>query len=554
MAVDKEIITSLKIGSRFENAILEALRPVRLRTYVDILVVVDPEIRTESGIPFGISSVIDLIRNTKVGCLRFRVDIARRSGATPTVVDSPASFSPKYDGFRFDMTDDGRDVIDRYEQIWCFGFKPDNFGGPDDNIENHPLFATESELAKLASWMKERKGGLFATGDHDYLGASMCSRMPRIGTMRKWTNADGVPPISGTDRIDTLRPPSADFEPGAPGGPQQLTNSAHQGDLTVQPIQWVAWRQFQQSVFLQKVRPHPVLCHPTLGPINVMPDHAHEGVCNDTGTVPLTGAYKFDGNEEQDEYPDAIHGGSKPAPEVIAYGTTLPSPPYAFGKGEQPARRFPMISVYDGHRAGVGRCATDSTWHHWMNVNIDNIKAAGGDDWAKISRYFINLAIWLSPPGYNTRCLCLSTFTSHFQYVGIQEYSAKLSDVELGRLLRKRLVLTYGPCWVTQVVFDLLDQLKLPMVLNPIRVPQVCLSCPPFERLEEAVLGGLVRVSLEEADKIKQAVAADKLPLQVNPDAFDQMVLKGVEPALRELAQAWKDDMSQTEKFLQQML
>ncbi len=60
----------------------------------------------------------------------------------------------------------------------------------------------------------------------------------------------------------------------------------------------------------------------------------------------------------------------------------------------------PMIAVYDGHQAGVGRVATDSTWHHWMDVNINAIKAADNDDWKKISRYFINLAVWLNPPGY----------------------------------------------------------------------------------------------------------------------------------------------------------
>ena len=86
--------------------------------------------------------------------------------------------------------------------------------------------ASDAELIKLDSWMKSRKGGLFGTGDHDFLGASMCRRIPRLGTMRRWTNADGVPPQFTPDRIDTLRPPTAAFEPGAPGGPLDLETIA----------------------------------------------------------------------------------------------------------------------------------------------------------------------------------------------------------------------------------------------------------------------------------------------------------------------------------------
>ncbi|MCC5609731.1 hypothetical protein LC612_23880 [Nostoc sp. CHAB 5834] len=556
MAISQEILTDLRINPLFENALYEVFKPIKLLTYVDILVVVDTEIATEPGVEFGIGSVIELIRNAKVGCMRFRVDIASRSGGTPTVVSSPAAFAPKYTGFRFDMTNEGDAVIDRYEQIWCFGFKPDNFGGSDSNIDQpSALPATDSELAKLADWMKKRKGGIFATGDHDYLGASMCRKIPRIGTMRRWTNADGVPPISGVDRIDTLRPPSPAYEPGSPGSPAALSNAIHQSDLTPQPIQWIPWARIRTNFFVERVRPHPVLCHPRLGPIDIMPDHAHEGLCRDTGTIPLDGTYNFDGQGKQPEYPDAISGGAKPEPMVIAYGSTLGSPPYNFTKGLQPERpRFPMISVYDGHRAGVGRCATDSTWHHWMDVNIGEIKAAGGIDWDKISRYFINLAVWLNPPGYNTSCLYFSSFVSHFQHVGFQEYSSQLDDISLGRALREHLTRIYGPCWVTQTLFDIFDFLKRPLLEDPrLPKPDGCLTCPPFEIIEDAVLGGLVRASLEMAQQVKTAVAADRMPQQLRYETLDQLMLEGVEPALRGLVKIWREDMSNTERFLEQL-
>ena len=274
MLTSKEFVKDLQVGLEFERPVAEYLKPWLHKTYVDILIVVDTNISVDPSNDFGIASVIDLIRNTQVGCMKFRVDIALRNGESPNVVASPTIHQHKYRGFRFDMVAGGVPVIDKYEQIWCFGFKPSNSGSLSDAEINlaSSFPATNAELAKLSAWMKDKKGGLFGTGDHHFLGASMCKKIPRLGTMRRWTNADGAPPQFTPARIDTLRPPSSAFEPGGGG---VLDNNAHQGDLTVQPIKWATYQRTYWP-FRSYKRPHPVLCHPTLGPINVMPDHAHE--------------------------------------------------------------------------------------------------------------------------------------------------------------------------------------------------------------------------------------------------------------------------------------
>ena len=480
----------------------------KFKTWVDLLVVVDTEIGVDPATSFGISSVIDLIRNASVGCMRWRVDIALRNGESPTVVSSPGAYDPKYRGFRFHMQDGGTPVIDKYEQIWCFGFKPSNSGNTSDAEidQSFALPASDAELAKLAQWMDDRKGGLFGTGDHHFLGASMCRRIPRLGTMRRWTNADGVPPIGTPDRIDTLRPPSPAYEPTAPGGPLALANSPHQGDDTPQPIRWVAWWRTYWP-FLWRKRPHPVLCHPTLGPIDRMPDHAHEGLCVPTAEIDGSTAYDF-GTGSHPEYPNATGGGPKPMPEIIAYGSTLGHPPYNFAKGPQPARsQFPMISVYDGHLAGVGRVATDSTWHHWMNINIDTLKGINNDDWKKISRYFINLAVWLNPPGYSTKCFWFSAIASHFQYPGFQEYRRDLSRLELGAALHQHLIWIYGPCWVTERIwFDIVEYKRLwpwEILHEHEKVPTRLIDT---DLIEKMYLGSLVEATFDEAIRVKKAV------------------------------------------------
>lgn len=524
------------------------------KTYVDILVVVDTEIATQPGAGFGIGSVIELIRAAKVGCMRFRVDIALRNGETPAVVAAPGEFAPKYRGFRFDMKDGGNDVVDKYEQIWCFGFKPSNSGSVNDaEIDQASAFpAGDGELAKLARWMDERQGGLFGTGDHHFLGASMCRRIPRLGSMRRWTNAGGVPPIDTPARIDTLRPPSAAYQPGAPGGPLSMNNTPHQGDGTPQPIEWVAWQTSYWPVFWRK-RPHPVLCHPTLGPIDVMPDHAHEGLCVETADIPAGGSFDFDGAGAKPEYPDAVGGGPQPMPQIIAYGSTLGEPPYNFGKGPQPARaKFPMISVYDGHLAGVGRVATDSTWHHWMDVNIATFKAADNDHWKKISRYFINLAVWLNPPGFSTNCLWHSSIISHFQYPGFEEYRAGRPVLELGDALRRHLALAYGPCWVTERIWwDIIWVRRLwPWEILFESQPRFNFAGIDPEVIENAYLGSLVEATLEAADRVKTAAqkgADDARFVLAEPE---KLFAEPTESVLRKVSKELAEQCEQSAKFL----
>ena len=519
---------------------------------VRILIVVDPDISlTPSPSAFGIGRVVELVRSTAVGCTNFTVTLARRSGVGLSINPAPAPDQPKYEGFRFDSVEGGRPIIEQFDEIWCFGFRPGNDAGPDTNI-NLPgnLPASDAELKVLTKWMNERQGGVFATGDHDYLGASMCSRIPRVGTMRRWTNADGVPPIDGLDRIDTNRPLNS--------ATLSIPN-ANQTDAVPQPIEWVTWASVRVSLTQRRHRPHPVLCHPQHGPINVMPDHQHEGSCFDNHEVKLTGKDLFGA----DEYPTV--GGNRPLPTVIAYGTTLADPPYDHEKGDSPAKRFPMISVYDGHRANVGRVAVDSTWHHWFDLNLAQLEAAPDHtNWEKIARYFLNLAIWLAPPGVVRNCFVLETIETHFTYWGVKEFSPKLSTEQLGVALRERLTLVYGPCWVTQFVFDWVGTVNPASFQRlfdhyvrlhwPPIPPNPCLSCPPLDWLEAMVLGGIVRQTTELTSPIRQELSSQlKTQRSLKLETAEQQVLAGVRLGLREAAGQLRESLNQTAKLFESL-
>lgn len=542
------------ISDVYVKAISDLHKIFRLHTTIKILVVLDGGISlTEGDSVFGVGRVVRLLRESKIGCTRFVVDTARRENSN--------GGAPTYSNFRFDQMENGSPVINKYHEIWCFGFNPDNNAGPDSNITQAiKLPTSDNELKVLTQWMNERRGGLLAMGDHDYLGATMCHRIPRIRSMRRWTNAQGVPPIGGAGNPDTaLR-----HDTNQPFTAAQLNGTAVipflvQEDSKPQVIDWVPWISQQIHIFQIRQRPHPILCHPVHGPIDVMPDHPHEGWCYEDHEIDLTKPLGIPGLTG-DEYPTV--GGNQPRPTLIAHGTTTPNPPFLLEKGPSPKKRFGMISVYDGHPANVGRVATDSTWHHWFDENIQDIEAAGGVNWDKISRYYLNVALWLAPPSNVNFCLVFDVVATHFTYLGFQEYSPKASVFDLGRSLHLELARHYGPCWVTSWVFDrlrLVDDdfwawLKDRLFWkNGIPVPggDPCLSCPPFELIEYAVLGGLVRASFPVAEEIKTHVSKNgDRELKLDPETLVKQQLEGVSIGVKEFRGALAKSVKEMQAIL----
>lgn len=569
-----------EVPSHFREAAKRLCERLKLKRSLDVLVVFDgASIFVSENGGFGLGTMLAELQGEEIGDAVLRFSTADRDGPKAKTA-STTPHEPKYTGFRFDDRYDGALVLDKYEEVWCFGFHPGNSGAPTDApIGAHPTAATDAELRELTRWMNVRGGGVFATGDHDFLGASLCSRIPRVRSMRLWTNADGVPPISGTLRLDTNRPMNASQDPDATPAPAEIPNTAER-DAVPQPIEWATWMSYRVGPFRRKRRPHPVLCHATHGPIDVMPDHPHEGRCFDTapgGEAPLVsvdGAYDFGGGVAGDEYP-ASSAGVRPLPNVIAYGRTLADPPHDFEKGDQPSRRFPMISVYDGRRAGVGRVAVDSTWHHWFNMNLNGLRAAGQATgapaaavarWEKIRGYFVNLARWLAPPGALDP-ICLEILRGRFAYPGVVEWRKDLPLHELGRLVRERFVIAFGPCWVTEWTIERIDVLdreladrlraawiELPDLRRkppkPPFPPDPCLSCPPIELFESLLLGGVARAVMGELDKAFAERGADK----VDRTSVDRAVLHGAAEGLAEAGEVLAASLAETKKLFAPLL
>ena len=239
-----------------------------------------------------------------------------------------------------------------------------------------PALTDEAGALDAATAFMQAGGGVFATGDHEDLGAGMCKDIPRVRNMRYWTNTapQQVPSAGGIDRLTTNLPGSND-----------VYEFSDQSDQFPQRL-YVNFRTVTGGIGVA----HPLLQVPASNrAIEVFPDHPHEGEC----IVPSNLTTKLaDGTT--DEWP--IAGGARVSPEMVALtmsqGNAFP------GKAAVTPRSFIAICAYDGQSANVGRVVTDATWHHFVNINIKpGMSALMGRDLADIKQYYANLATWLMP-------------------------------------------------------------------------------------------------------------------------------------------------------------
>lgn len=301
-------------------------------------------------------------------------------GMTPTVITAtfnPGAPAPGYDAatqhitnYKFADATHGL-TKSRYDVVFILGIYGE--GGPRLNQE-------PGGLAAVTAFM-QAGGGVFATGDHEDLGAGLCLEIPRVRNMRRWTLAT-TPTAGGSDRLTTNLPGRGDV----PGSDDEYEFS-DQSDQFPQRL-YVNFRTAAGGVGSA----HPLLQVPAASrAIEVFPDHPHEGEC----VVPTVLTTKLADNVT-DEWPPASGGGPRVAPEAVAltmsYGNAFP------GKEAVTPRSFIAICAYDGHAANVGRVATDATWHHFVNINIKpGMSALAGRDLADIKQYYANLATWLMP-------------------------------------------------------------------------------------------------------------------------------------------------------------
>lgn len=358
----------------------------------------------------------------------------RENDATPGVLTSFNFAAADVDLLAFDV-------------IWLIGFRGRNVTGSSGGLD-----LSGPEIAAITRFM-DAGGGVFATGDHDGIGADMCGRIPRVRAARCWYGeGDGHSPMpNGFPR---------NFHPlGSIRADTTQTNPASDYSEFAAPF---VWFENQSDSVPQPITPTSSPAHPILrrdgSDIVIYPDHMHEG--QTLGEVP---GYDYDQTLEFDgenfvEFPSVA--GEQPKPEVIATGQVLENANRSAATGSisdtaiATAKTVNTLSVYDGRRAGVGRIVTGATFHHYIDINLtgdadvvpgspqtragaDAAKGQGfahpgaEERFADIQAVFVNITHWLARPRPQIRLILeRSTFSQDEVTVSSQFDGAILVTVD----------------------------------------------------------------------------------------------------------------------------
>ncbi len=512
-------------------------------TYVRILFVIDGRITLGMGSEeFGLGFVLDTLRSTPLeNWVRFSVDVARRDGEIK-VNPSPGPYEEHYTGFRF-YQEGFR--LDHYDQVWFYGDNPGpcSEGGPspDENPcpENpmDPYYYARTQFSPLeheerriiAKWM-DRGGGVFATGDHGLLGASMCWGIPRVRTMRKWLHTQNVPEKRDYTTNATIQ---GDFN-----------DLNAEGDALPQPIEPV-FRKIYSTPFgfgFFELLPHPILSS-GVTVIDKFPDHMHEGeVIADEAVefdkpLDITGYNRPEYPESPQIFAPPTDPGiptpfPRPRPQVIAYGRTTN---YArkgvnilmLNTTSVNSIRFPLIGVYDGDPVKIGRVVVDSTWHHWFSLNLIGFKTNNIPVYEHMQAYYRNVALWLTRPNQRSSML-FSAVWNQLILSAPMNFQGEMSPWEVGTKINKALEQETSTSMVTEMVASFLE----PGTLNLSYIQRgVNEFIPSWSHLSwgltnNAIIGGIGN-SLRKVSLSLQQPQSVGRKFELNPDNLLKHAMKG---------------------------
>lgn len=426
---------------------LKILRPEFIRPFVpkwwwwgrcrvNVLVVCDG-LNFDTG-GFGLSEFLTTFNQLEATTwVDYRVTLAHRgsiiNSPNPVVVSHISNFN-----FATSVS------LNSFDQVWIFGI------GPTPTQAPNPI--SPAEVSAIEAYMNGG-GGLFATGDHGKLGHDMCGQIPRVKDMRYWDDTSPSDPINevsmgGRRRNDTNRP--------AAGDSTSIWFDNQSDDIP----QTIGVKLFGTGTGL----PHPLLSISTAlrpsGIIDIMPDHPHEGECKpetsftvNTVTVPT---------------------------QIIATSFVLGGSTTSGGSGGKALTDphcFPSISVWDGRSANAGRIVIDSTWHHFVNINLNGVDSTvdkpgiqpglNANDFMVIRQYFMNIATWM------TRfklMLCWRKYVIYDLLVNSQLIEASLNNPiqnineisladlnSIGALAEEILASKYNPAFARSFLLEMME-------------------------------------------------------------------------------------------------
>ena len=423
-----------------------------------------------------------------------------------------------------------------YDQIWLFAFSTTALSAP--------------EQATIAQFMQSG-GGVFATGDHETIGAGMGANIPRVRTMRNWSTI----PMVNPNRHDTVLDPGAD----------NVKQFQDQADAIPQRIYPMFFSNGGPDSVASSWNVHPALRHSS-GAVDYLPDHPHESEC----LAPTPAPGNFAGVEE---WPAPVGGGARIPAHIVA--VSISAGRFITDTLKPPVRPrcFGAISAYDGDAAQVGRIVCDATWHHFVNINL-NGSGAGLDpmnglprtglyafgsptpEYLKIQRYYLNTARWLAPRG---RRLCWP-----FLQVALVRFDFEMAELRLpephpcpwhpliriGLIAEEVITRHWGPGALAEIVDEMLRSTDVTLTLARLLKGQQYEqsddqeqraepSLLPLHNMRRVILGSVVNLLAHKlpADEEKLAGLLEKAHDELARDLISEGI-SGAEQAINEYLQS----------------
>jgi hypothetical protein len=527
-----EKFTNLELSRFAGNRLSEALFlfPCPQR----VLMVTDGSL-SFTGAAFGLSEFVSIVQ-----AAGHTVSTAHRSGGNGASIATAFNFASAAKPV----------TLANYDQIWLFGYS------------TVPLSAAEQGV--IANFMKAG-GGVFATGDHANLGQGMGANIPRVRSMRDWASV----PMSSPSRLDTV----------LDAGIDNIKQFNDQANAVPQRTFPVFFSNGDDDFVASSWAVHPVLRHAS-GAVDCMPDHPHESEC--FAPTPVAGT--FAGVEEWPAPPAAPAGSARVAPQVISVSISagrfvVSGAPTSTGtKPPVKPRSFGGISAYDGDAAKVGRIVCDSTWHHFVNINLNGAGAgvdtlgnaftglyAGGvatPEYKKIQSYYLSTVRWLAPA---TRRSCwpfikvaLARFDFEMMEVALPQPHPCPWDplLEIGRTAEQAINRHWGPGAAADVVADMLAGVQLnPALTQMLRAQQGSLgdegrkakdpTLLPLRLVRQVLLGSVVNLIANKLPSDEEGLAKF---MRVDHDTVAlELMREGIASALPALSDYLKRAVKNTE-------
>jgi hypothetical protein len=235
--------------------------------------------------------------------------------------------------------------------------------------------------------------------------------------------------------------------------------------------------------------------------------------------------------------------GYQEAPEVIAWGRI--KDPLATKYGQE----IGLVSTYNGHTVDVGRIIADSTWHHWVDINLTgnfplpspyagfDATPGGRAALKQIDAFFLNCGVWLTPPNKQTQ-MRSNMWWSILWSNQVVELSPKAPIWRSGEVAIDALGRIATRCVIEDGIFNFpvfyekILRWELPKLYEHFQLIDL-----PFEQF---VAGGILNKLRQEFGSLNPNISFPESP--PDDEVFQSAMLIGAEEGLSALTQQFQKE------------